>query len=207
MNVEQKPKIALSEDIRDRTTWIERLQGKVEITEGSRVEGTVTEALLEKTEEVEWDHFWTKVFTLHRMRRTLYEGSKRELFDFQSHHKYLLMAYSPGIQKQLGRLLARGKEVPFYELAEEYSQLLEKALNRIPTKERHINACQHIAGHVKRKMTEEEKELLQSELEQYLADERSLQDIRALLREWAHKYGDDYIAKQAYLKPHPFVSM
>ncbi|SDJ31566.1 YbgA family protein [Salimicrobium halophilum] len=207
MNFEQKPKIAISEDIKEQDEWIERLKEEVELTEGGRVEGTVTRSLLEKAGEEEWDHFWTKVFTLHRMRQTLYGGSKRELFDFQSYHKYLLMAYSPNIQKQSGRLLARGEEVPFYELAEEYSQLLEKAMDHVPTRERHVNACQHIAGHVKRKLTQEEKELLQYKLEQYVAGDLSLQKVRKLLREWAHKYGDHYIATQAYLHPHPFTSV
>lgn len=207
MNYEEKPSIHIDKDIDVSDERLDRLKEEVEITGSIHAEERLSASFLKYAKEEEWDHFWTKVFTLHRMHEVMGKGEKRDLFDFQSHHKYLLMAYSPGIQKQLGRLLARGRDVPFYEVKEEYTQLLEKAVSTQPTKERHVNACQHIAGHIKRQLSEEEKILLHEKLEQYLNGEASLNSIRKMLKEWAEKYEDGYLLSQAYLKPHPFMEV
>ncbi|SIS40939.1 YbgA family protein [Salimicrobium flavidum] len=207
MKYVERPAVYIDKDIDISDERVNRLKEEVEITGNIYAEERLSASFLEYAGEEEWDHFWTKVFTLRRMREVMGKGSKRELFDFQSDHKYLLMAYSPSIQKQLGRLLARGREVPFYELKEEYSQLLTKALETPPTRERHINACQHIAGHVKRQLSQEEKTLLENRLEQYGSGEISLHVVRRTLKEWADKYEDSYIQSQAYLKPHPFVEV
>ncbi|PBB06367.1 DUF1722 domain-containing protein [Salimicrobium humidisoli] len=207
MEYKQKPAICIEKDEELSGEYLHRLEEHVNITGNRHADGNVSASFLMHASPEDLDDFWTKIFTLHRIREVFEQESKRQLFDFQSDHKYLLMAYSPGIQKQMGRLLARGREVPFFELAEDYRQLLEKAVESPPTRERHVNACEHIAGHVKRNLSGEEKELLLRKLKQFVDGAISLDEVRALLKDFGHKYEDDYVLFQAYLYPHPFVSV
>ncbi|SDX81712.1 Uncharacterized conserved protein YbgA, DUF1722 family [Salimicrobium album] len=207
VDYKQKPAIYIERDVDISREYLHRLEEYVNITGNRHADGSSSASFLIHASPEDLDDFWTKMFTLHRLRKVFEQESKRRLFDFQSDHKYLLMAYSPGIQKQMGRLLARGRETPFFELAEDYRQLLEKAVETPPTRARHVNACEHIAGHVKRQLSEEEKELLQRKLKQFVDGAISLDEVRALLKDFGHKYEDDYVLSQAYLYPHPFVSV
>ncbi len=51
------------------------------------------------------EHFFTKLFALADLRKVIDSGEMKELVDFHSRNKYLLMAYSQAKLKMLGRIV------------------------------------------------------------------------------------------------------
>jgi uncharacterized protein YbgA (DUF1722 family) len=150
------------------------------------------------------ENFIETIFTLKRWRESLKDGrSRKALIDFHSRHKLLIMAHSPEIYRQLGRLVASGKDVSTDRLYEEYMPLLMKALHLLPTSKKHLNVMQHILGYFKKELSSDEKQEVLQLLENYRAGLIPLIVPTTLLNHFVRKYQQPYLMQQAYLNPHP----
>lgn len=150
------------------------------------------------------ENFIEAIFACRRWRE-LRAGSKRlgRLVDFHTDHKLQVMAHSVSHYRELGKLVARGKEMPVDDLFDSYEKLLMEALRLKPTVKKHVNVLQHMAGYFKKQLTAAEKQELQEIIEQYHRELVPLIVPVTLINHYVRKYRADYLARQHYLSPHP----
>ncbi len=97
------------------------------------------------------ENFIERIFVMQRWydlqagRRSL-----KGILDFHATHKYLLMAHCPKTLKELGALLARGKELSAGDLHETYFTEFIHALKKIATVKKNTNVLMHIMGYFKK---------------------------------------------------------
>lgn len=113
------------------------------------------------------EHFFTRVFTLARLRVLGPAPAVGALVDFQARHKLLLMAYNQGALRQMGPLVANAQKLEPAELARRYGQALAGALARAPKAPAVINVLLHALGYFKRALAAREKAYFLDLLEQY----------------------------------------
>lgn len=150
------------------------------------------------------ENFIETIFTLKRLRETIArDKSARGLIDYHSRHKLLMMAHSPEIYRQMGKLVARAGELEVETLYRDYLALLVKGLRLKATVPKQINVLQHILGYFKQQLSRDEKQEMLSVLERYRARQIPLIVPITLLNHYVRKYDQRYLQQQAYLNPHP----
>lgn len=150
------------------------------------------------------ENFIECVFTFKRWRDLLAAGrTLGRLVDFHSRHKLLLLAHSTEIYRQMGKLVADGKQLPLDELFERYQALLMKGMRLLPTAKKHLNVLQHLLGYFKQDLSADEKQELLEIFEQYRQGDVPLVVPVTMINHLVRKYQQPYLAQQFYLHPHP----
>lgn len=150
------------------------------------------------------ENFLVRVFTLYRWYQFLKEKPGRgELITFHAQNKYLLMAHNQQILKEMGKLTAQVKHLPFNELLNDYLNLLMKALSYQSTVKKNVNVLHHILGYFKQDLSTWEKSELLERIDEYGRQNIPLIAIITMLSHYVKKYEKDYLAGQYYLSPHP----
>ncbi|OLN25636.1 Hypothetical protein DVDV_3192 [Desulfovibrio sp. DV] len=153
------------------------------------------------------ENFIERIFTLTRWRAALAGDGQSSLtsrvITFTSNHKLLLMAHSPELARQLGRLTAEAKNWPADALRQSYETILMRALALPATPAKHANVLQHIMGYFKKVLTSGEKAELNEVIDNYRLGLVPLIVPITLLVHYTRKYDVAYLKDQAYLTPHP----
>jgi uncharacterized protein YbgA (DUF1722 family)/uncharacterized protein YbbK (DUF523 family) len=150
------------------------------------------------------ENFITAIFVLKRWRQMLAKGfSLGRLVDFHTRHKLLIMAHSPQHYRQMGKLVAAGRDYPLEELRESYLTELMTALRLKTTVKKQVNVMQHILGYFKRRLTADEKQEVLQLMENYRQELVPLIVPLTLLNHFVRKYDQPYLRQQYYLNPHP----
>lgn len=150
------------------------------------------------------ENFIECVFTFKRWRDLLAAGrTLGRLVDFHSRHKLLLLVHSTEIYRQMGKLVADGKQLPLDELFERYQALLMKGMRLLPTAKKHLNVLQHLLGYFKQDLSADEKQELLEIFEQYRQGDVPLVVPVTMINHLVRKYQQPYLAQQFYLHPHP----
>jgi uncharacterized protein YbgA (DUF1722 family)/uncharacterized protein YbbK (DUF523 family) len=150
------------------------------------------------------ENFITRIFTLQRFRHMLEQNpTYGDVVDFHTRHKLLMMAHSVEIYREMGRLVAQGKELDFNELLSTYRTLLLKGLRLKATASKHTNVLHHILGYFKRDLSKDEKQEAVELIDNYRQELVPLIVPVTLLNHFVRKYGQDYLGQQVYLRPHP----
>lgn len=150
------------------------------------------------------ESFVERVFAYRRLRTLLdARWTVGDLVRFHTAEKLLLLAHEPKAYQSLGRLVARGKELPRAEVATRYGEAFMKALRVPATRGKVCNVLQHMAGYFKDRLEADEK----AELQETIADhQRGLVPLvvpLTLLRHHVRKLGAPYLEGQTFLEPHP----
>ncbi len=150
------------------------------------------------------ENFLTRVFAYAEWQRLLAAGlTRKAIVQFHSRYKYQLMASHPQQYKALGRLLADlGKYDPA-EFGPRYFSQLMAALKRCATRGTHSNVLQHLSGYLKRALSNDDRQEIAQVIEQYRRGIVPLVVPLTLLKHHFRRHPDDYVARQAYLQPHP----
>ncbi len=150
------------------------------------------------------ENFVERVFAYRRLKDLL--GGRLtagELVRFHTAEKLLLLAHDPEAYRQLGRLVARAKDLPRNELARRYGELFMRAMARPATVGKQVNVLQHAAGYLKDLLPAEEKEELHDAIRDYRRRLVPLVVPLVLLRHHLRKHRVGYLAGQVWLEPHP----
>ena len=148
--------------------------------------------------------FIENVFVLKRWRETLAQGkTARNLVDFHTRHKYLIMARSIESYRLMGKLVAKSGDLKAENLYQDYLEMLLKSLRLKATVAKHINVLQHIFGYFKKELSADEKQEVISIFESYRALQIPLIVPITLLNHFVRKYKQPYLQQQVYLHPHP----
>jgi len=153
------------------------------------------------------ENFIERIFTLDRWRRTLAgdgaTGLPARLVAFAASHKLLLMAHSPDMARQIGRLAAEAGTRPAETLRQDYEALLMRALALPATPAKHANVLHHAMGYFKKMLTAGEKAELLEVIDNHRLGHVPLIAPVTLVAHYARKYDVAYLQEQVYLRPHP----
>lgn len=150
------------------------------------------------------ENFIERIFALQRWRQVAARRKSRgDLVAFHTSHKLQIMSHSQKHYTDMGRLVARVKEIPPDSLYQQYESMLMQALSLKATVKKNVNVLQHMAGFFKQLLSRDEKKELQEVIEQYHSYYIPLIVPVTLFNHYVRKYDQDYLKKQYYLNPHP----
>jgi len=147
------------------------------------------------------DHFLTRLFMQADLR--LHHSSIRELMDFQTRNKLLLMAYDQRKLKVLGRILADHKHQPFAENVAAYTNLLQEMTSLPPSIDSFVNAFMHAFGYVSHRLGSDKRQYLLDCMEAYRQGTLTLQELRKSMILRILEFRIDYLADQTLFYPYP----
>jgi uncharacterized protein YbgA (DUF1722 family)/uncharacterized protein YbbK (DUF523 family) len=150
------------------------------------------------------ENFIEQIFALQRWREMIKQPfAYRNLVEFHTRHKLLLMSHNVEHYRSMGSLVAHGKQMDTLELLRQYQKELLTTLKIKTTVKKHTNVLQHIAGYFKNALSADEKQELQEVIEQYHSQLVPLIVPLTLCNHYVRKYGEEYLSSQWYLNPHP----
>lgn len=150
------------------------------------------------------ENYIVRVFAFARWKELRgSEAGAKELIEFHTRHKYLLMAHSPAVLKELGKLVASQKQIGKSEFFLCYETLFMKALKQLSTVKKNLNVLMHMAGYFRERLLPEEKKELFEVLELYRTGIVPLILPVTLIKHYVRVYGEEYLAGQYYIDPNP----
>ncbi|GAA4359268.1 DUF523 and DUF1722 domain-containing protein [Kangiella marina] len=150
------------------------------------------------------ENFITRVFAYEDFKKSVRSApSVDALVKFHSRYKYLVMAHSYDDYKTLGRLVANNDGNSLTLLINKYEQALMSTLKKLANAKSHSNVLYHILGYLKEDLNPTAKQELIHVIEQYRTGIVTLIAPITLINHYIKQYGNEYIAQQAYLNPHP----
>jgi len=150
------------------------------------------------------ENFVERIFALARWRELLAgKAGRGDLVAFHSRHKLLILAHGTALYQEMGRLVARVKQMPLERAFDAYQELLMRALKLRATAKKNANVLMHMAGYFKERLTAGEKAELGEVIEQFRTGLIPLVVPVTLLKHYVRKYDEPYLKDQVYLSPHP----
>jgi uncharacterized protein YbgA (DUF1722 family)/uncharacterized protein YbbK (DUF523 family) len=146
------------------------------------------------------EHFLTKVFALARLREI---GSMRDLVQFQSVYKLVLMAYNQNKMRELGRLVANPDRRPLADVLPEYRAGFGAALRTAPRYTSVINVIEHAFGYFSKKLDAREKAFYRAQLQRYRDGRIPVSGLTSVVLAWATRFDVEYLLMQALFHPYP----
>lgn len=150
------------------------------------------------------ENFIERIFSYRRLKDFLAnKPTMSKLVAFHTQQKLLMMAHSPTIYAQMGRLVAQAKSAELKTVLNVYETLYMKALSYHATPKKNANALMHVMGYFKKCLSAPEKVELLDIIEQYRQQLVPLIVPMTLLKHYVAKYEQVYLKDQVYLSPHP----
>jgi uncharacterized protein YbgA (DUF1722 family)/uncharacterized protein YbbK (DUF523 family) len=150
------------------------------------------------------ENFIERIFALRRWRLMAAERkSLGKVVAFHTAHKLQIMSHSVKLYREMGRLVAHGKELDIQLLYKQYETLFMQTLSLQATVKKNVNVLQHMAGYFKKQLNKDEKQELQEVIEQYHNQLTPLIVPITLVNHYVRKYDQEYLKNQFYLHPHP----
>ena len=149
-------------------------------------------------------HFLTRIFSFAEIRN-LEKNIKsiRELIDFHTRYKYLLMLYSQKKLSQLGKIVAGYKKGKLDLTVKEYASIFYTAFEKKPGIRKDLNVLNHIYGYFSHKINEDEKNHFRNLLKKFEQEKIDKTPIVEILKNFALRFGTEYLIIQKYLSPYP----
>lgn len=150
------------------------------------------------------DSFIVRIFAYRRLR-DLFQPRWRigDLVSFHAREKMLLLAHDRAAHTELGRMVARAKDIPRARLHSEYMATFLDGLKKRGTRRKHTNVLQHLLGHLKKLLDEGDRQEVHDLVDAYHRGLVPLVVPITLIRHHVRRHDLDYLARQSYLDPHP----
>lgn len=129
--------------------------------------------------------------------------SVNELVKFQSQYKYLLMAYSPSRQKELGKIVGSATKTNISDTIKEYKEVLSKTLATTPRTMRNVNMLLHLLGYFSKDLSKEEKAFFLDTLEKYQNKKVPFSLPLTIIKSWAIRFNNEYLLEQKIFESFP----
>ncbi len=151
------------------------------------------------------EHFLTRLFAFARFRAMSRRKSIRELVEFHTANKFLLMAYNQKELKILGQIVADKKNQPINDVLAHYREHLYRALSKPPLCTSDINVLMHSLGHFSKDLTHGEKVFFLESLKKYSAGKTPVSTVLSILRAWIIRFEETSLNHQTFFEPYPEV--
>lgn len=130
----------------------------------------------------------------------------RDLVDFHTRHKYLLMAHDQQRYRRLGAWVAQaGAADDFLSLSAGYIEEFMAGLGSPATAGNHVNVMQHIAGYFSECIGASHRVELTEAIDAYRLGEIPLAIPMALLRDHQRRHPQPHLENQHYLDQAAFI--
>ena len=150
------------------------------------------------------ENFIERVFVFWRWKEFRKRGGTfRDLIDFHTDHKFIILSHSPSHYSRLGKVVAGVKGRRRGEVHNEYFGVMMEGLKLNATTKKNTNVLYHMAGFFKEQLTSGEKHELHDVVGQYQKGILPLIVPIVLFRHYVYKYDEPYLKRQYYLNPHP----
>lgn len=150
------------------------------------------------------DNFLVRIFMHHRLTRLFHPRWRQaELVRFHASTKLLLLAHSTERYRQLGRLVATATGRQRIAVQEEYRRGVLEALAVVPSRGKHVNVLEHLAGFLRDRSSPDERAELRETIEAYRREEVPLAVPLTLVRHHVRHHRIEYLEAQLYLMPFP----
>lgn len=154
------------------------------------------------------ENFIERVFVFRRWKGLMEKRvGTRELVDFHSDHKLLVLSHSTKHYSLLGRLVANANKYKTDMLCSEYAAILMDGLRLQATVKKNTNVLQHMLGYFRKQLQTDERRELAEIIDNYHRGLIPLIVPVTLIRHYVRKYNEQYLARQHYLDPHPLELM
>ena len=154
------------------------------------------------------ENFIERVFVFRSWRE--FKGSEaktKDLVSFHTDHKLLILSHSVRHYRTLGSVMAGAKRYQPEKLHSDYIYNLMEGLKLLSTTKKNTNVLHHIMGYFKKMISSGEKQGLLEVIENYHKGLIPLIVPVTLINLYVRKFGEQYLAKQHYLNPHPVELM
>lgn len=150
------------------------------------------------------DSFIVRIFAYRRLRN-LFQPRWRigDLVSFHAREKMLLLAHDRTTHTELGRMVARAKDLPRAQLKTDYMAGFLSGLQKRGTRRKHTNVLQHVSGHFKKLLDEDDRREVRELIDSYHKGLVPLVVPITLIRHHVRRHDLKYLASQSYLDPHP----
>ena len=150
------------------------------------------------------ENFIERLFFWRRWREFLAQKPNLGgLVVFHTRHKLQILAHSTEHYRQMGRLVARARELPLPEVLTSYPALALAALKLKATISKNANVLYHLLGYFKKQLSGDDKQELLDIIDAYRRGELPLMVPVTLINHYVRKYQEPYLKEQFYLQPHP----
>jgi uncharacterized protein YbgA (DUF1722 family)/uncharacterized protein YbbK (DUF523 family) len=149
------------------------------------------------------EHFLKKIYTFAEFRKINNTLTIKDLIDFHTKNKLLLMSYNQRNLKEMGKLVSNTKEMSAPDLVNEYKNTLFKTFQKGPRCTSNINILQHAFGYISKYLTKEEKQMFLNSMNEYRNKKISLEIPIAYLKSWILRFDEHYLRNQTFFEPYP----
>jgi uncharacterized protein YbgA (DUF1722 family)/uncharacterized protein YbbK (DUF523 family) len=150
------------------------------------------------------ENFLVRIFMHPRLRRLFHPRWRHaELVRFHTSAKLLLLAHSTEVYRRLGRTVATAAARPRGAVQEEYRRGVLEALAVVPSRGKHVNALEHLAGFLRNRSSADERAELRETIDAYRRGEVPLAVPLTLVRHHVRRHRIEYLEAQLYLVPFP----
>jgi uncharacterized protein YbgA (DUF1722 family)/uncharacterized protein YbbK (DUF523 family) len=150
------------------------------------------------------ENFIERIFAMKHWRENLEKRWRvGHLVKFHTRNKLLILSHSESHYRMMGRLIAKGKEIPVKKLYKDYETFLMAALRLKSTIRKNTNVLQHMMGYFKKQLSADEKQELLEIIQQYRSGHIPVIVPITLMNHYVRKYKQPYLTQQTYLNPHP----
>lgn len=149
------------------------------------------------------EHFLTKLFAFADFREVKKIRKMKELVRFQTHNKFMLMAYNQKELRLMGRIVANPEKKPIETVLREYEQHLSSAFLKIPRYTSHINVLMHALGYFSDALSAKEKAFFLDSLEQYRNEKIPLSVPVNIAQSWIVRFENEYLSNETFFEPYP----
>lgn len=149
------------------------------------------------------EHYLTKLWAMARFRDAAAAGRMKDLVDFHSGNKLLLMAYNQAKLKDLGKIVANHEHKTVDRVFELYRDGLGQAFSKMPRYTSNLNVLMHALGYFSKEISSREKSYFLDALERYRAGKLPLSAVISIVNSWIVRFKQPYLAQQTFFSPYP----
>lgn len=149
------------------------------------------------------EHYLTRLWAMARFRYVAEPGAMKDLIDFHSSNKLLLMAYNQARLKELGGIVANHEHRPVQEVLSLYREGLAQAFSKIPRYTSNINVLMHALGYFSKGVSSREKSYFLDALERYRDGSIPLSAVVSVVNSWIVRFEEPYLEQQTFFNPYP----
>lgn len=127
----------------------------------------------------------------------------KELVSFHQSYKFMLQAKNEMMYRELGQIVGNHEGLDFDEILRQYEILFKTAIAQKSSIGKNRNVLEHMAGFVKDKVNQVEKEMLHEQIQDYANKIVPLIVPLSKLHMFAKAYHVEYLLNQKFLHPYP----
>lgn len=149
------------------------------------------------------EEFLTKIFLLAEFKLIKTTWTIKDLTEFHTQNKYMLMVLDPNLLTELGQIIASYNKENYAFIIKDYSEKLQKAVSGHLKINRICNVFEHLLWYFKNHVSSEERLFFLEMIDMYRDSRVPKSSLVSLLKVWAIRTNNEYLLSQSFLNPYP----